>query len=71
MEVNGLIAALADLSKFTVHFICLFLPVVGHGIAMNDKEGRNGRLGCADITADSSLFAEKSLKYKKESDFSR
>ena len=38
---------------------------------MNDEDGGNGRLGCADITADSSLFEEKSLEYKKEDDFSR
>ena len=54
----------------TVNFVS-FLPVVGHGIAVNDKDGGNGRLGCANITADSSLFVEKSLEYKKENDFSR
>ena len=57
----------------TVHVILyvFFFPVVGHGIAMNDKDGGSGRLGCANITADSSLFVEKSLEYKKENDFSR
>lgn len=44
--------------------------VVGHGIAMNDTNGGNGRLGCANITADRSLFVEKSLEYKKENAFS-
>lgn len=48
-----------------------FFLVVGHGIAMNDKNGGNGRLGCANITADTSLFVEKSLEYKKENAFSR
>ncbi|XP_078358913.1 uncharacterized protein LOC144643510 isoform X2 [Oculina patagonica] len=43
---------------------------VGHGIAMNDKDGGNDRLGCANIVADSSLFAEDSLEYKKEAEFS-
>ena len=48
-----------------------FLSVVGHGIAVNDKNEGSTRLGCANITADSSLFVEKSLEYKKENDFSR
>ena len=38
---------------------------------MNDKDGGSGRLGCANITADTSLFVEKSLEYKKENAFSR
>ena len=53
------------------HNMSFILPVIGRGIAVNDKDGGNGRLGCATITADSSLFVEKSLEYKTENDFSR
>jgi len=72
--LNRLIATLADLKtllRYVLYYMSFYLPVVGHGIAVNDKLGRNGRLGCANITADSSLFVEKSLEYKKENDFSR
>ena len=38
---------------------------------MNDKGQATSRLGCANVVADSSLFTEESLEYKKESEFSR
>lgn len=38
---------------------------------MNDKDGGSDRLGCANIVADSLLFTEESLEYKKEAEFSR
>ena len=38
---------------------------------MNDKDEGSTRLGCANITAESSLFVEKSLEYKKENAFSK
>lgn len=73
--MSRLIAAFGDLFEsfnVTFHTICFFiLPVVGHGIALHGKDGGNDRLGCANITADSSLFVEKFLEYKKEDEFSR
>lgn len=48
----------------------LFYSAVGRGIAVSEKDMGNGRLGCANLVADSTLFVEKYLAFIKKDPFS-
>ena len=49
----------------------LFYSAVGRGITVYEQNMGNGRLGCANLVADSTLFVEKSLVFIKKDPFSR